>query len=133
MASPVHSKETSAGNAPSQEEPASREHAAKEKAAQKSDEDSLSTILTLAQRTSLIVLLATATASMRENISATFDAAATTSRAPSTDRELSQDEKIMNPNIDPGTADVEAHDQHRKMIMLREKELSAPKIALKME
>ena len=128
MATQAHSQVVSANDVPSREEQVSREHAAKEKAAQKSDEDSLTTILTLAQRTSLIVLLAAATASMRDNISATFDATATDSRDLSSDTHFSQDEKIMNPNIDPGTVDVEAHDRQKEMIMLREKELSAPKM-----
>ena len=128
MATQARSQDISTKDLPSQEEQVSREHAAKEKAAQKSDEDSLTTILTLAQRTSLIVLLAAATASMRDNISATFEAAATSSGNLSPDANFSKDEKIMNPNIDPGTADVEAHDRQRKMVLLREKELSAPKM-----
>ena len=38
----------------------------------------------------------------------------------------SEDDKIMNANIDPGTADVARYDAERKLKQQREKELSAP-------
>ncbi|KAI4140693.1 MAG: hypothetical protein LQ340_007819, partial [Diploschistes diacapsis] len=125
----------------SQEERASQKQQEQHRAQSKDGdnyEESLTTILTLAQRTQLTILLAAATAHMRDSLSATFDAKANMSsdmasiqQSSSSDRkegEMTEDEKIMNPNIDPGTVDVAAHDKERKMLAAREKELSAPKM-----
>ena len=68
---------------------------------------------------------------MRDAIAATFDASATLGpdiASSDPDDPFVDDNKIMNPNIDPGTADVEAHDRERRMLAAREKELSAPKM-----
>ena len=112
----------------SQEEKASEKHHEAQKQSSGNEEESLTTILDTQQRTQLIILLATATASMREALSATFDASATLSSEAAAHKEMSEDDKIMNPNIDPGSADVSAHDKERKMMAAREKELSAPKM-----
>ena len=117
-----------AENATSREEQASEEHHEAQKGSSDDSEESLTTILDAQQRTQLIILLATATASMRDAISATFDASATLLPGAATHKDLSEDEKIMNPNIDPGSADVTAYDKERKMMAAREKELSAPKM-----
>ena len=112
----------------SQEEKESEKHHEAQKGSSDEDEESLTTILDVQQRTQLIILLATATASMREAISATFDASATLSSEMSAHKTMSEDDKIMNPNVDPGSADVAVHDKERKMMAAREKELSAPKM-----
>ena len=41
---------------------------------------------------------------------------------------MSEDEKILNANIDPGKVDVTQYDQERKLMEQREKELAAPRI-----
>ncbi|MCJ1330843.1 hypothetical protein MMC10_007530 [Thelotrema lepadinum] len=119
----------------SSEERVSREQQQKsqEKGSENESGESLTTILSLQQRTQLIILLAAATATMRDSLSATFDAKATMGSDMANYRDdnkkaLSEDDKIMNPNIDPGTADVEAHDRERRMLAAREKELSEPKM-----
>ncbi len=95
----------------------------------KSDEQSLSTILDPGQRSELTLLLASATSSMRKVIEVTFDPSQT--EAPDFMGEmtgLSDEEKIMNPNIDTASVDVEAYDKQRKEHEKRVKEISAPKM-----
>jgi hypothetical protein len=41
---------------------------------------------------------------------------------------ISEDDKILNPNIDPGRVDVDQYDRERNLMEQREKELAAPKI-----
>lgn len=41
---------------------------------------------------------------------------------------ISEDDKILNPNIDPGRVDVDQYDRERNVMAQREKELAAPKI-----
>ena len=41
---------------------------------------------------------------------------------------MSEEEKILNANIDPGKVDVTQYDQERKLMEQREKELAAPRI-----
>ena len=64
---------------------------------------------------------------MRKTIESNFDPNATLS-TDLIDHLTSEDDKINNPNIDPGTVDVEAYDRERKMKEQREKELSEPKM-----
>ncbi|MCJ1250661.1 hypothetical protein MMC30_007889 [Trapelia coarctata] len=90
-------------------------------------EDSLTTILSPEQRSDLTFLIARATASMRETIEKNFDPGAMLS-TDLVDELISEDEKILNPNIDPATVDVEQYDRERKLKEQREKELGAPKI-----
>ena len=99
----------------------------KEKDDSKDDNQDLSTILDEHQRGELTLLVARASEAMRKAIEANFDATATLS--PDLIGDLtSEDEKIMNPNIDPATVDVEQFDRERKLKEQREKELSAPKM-----
>lgn len=91
------------------------------------NEDSLTTILSPDQRSELTLLIARSTASIRENIEKNFDPRAMLS-PDLVDDLTSEDEKIMNPNIDPATVDVEQYDQERKLKEQRERELSAPKM-----
>ena len=91
------------------------------------NEDSLTTILNPNQRSDLTILLVRATASMRETIEKNFDPTAMLS-PDLVDELTSEDEKIMNRNINPATADVEQYDRERKLKEQREKELSAPKM-----
>ena len=91
------------------------------------DDESLTTILDTEQRSQLTLLLAFATARMREAVENNFDATATLS--PSLlQSQASEDDKITNPNIDTGTVDVEQYDRERKLKEQREKELNAPKM-----
>ncbi|KAA6415168.1 MAG: duf726 domain-containing protein [Lasallia pustulata] len=87
---------------------------------------SLTTVLDAHSRGELTLLIASATASMRKTIESNFDPSATLSRD-FLDDLTSEDDKILNPNIDPGTVDVEAYDRERKLREQREKELSEPK------
>ena len=99
----------------------------KEKHGAKEDDQDLSTILDEHQRGELTLLVARATEAMRKAIEANFDATATLSH--DIIGELtSEDDKIMNPNIDPATVDVEQFDRERRLKEQREKELSAPKM-----
>jgi hypothetical protein len=83
----------------------------------------LKSILNVKQRTDLTLLLAKTTESMRRNIIDNFDATATLNMSLIHESE-SEEDKIMNPNLDPGTADVEAYDRERKLMAEREKEIS---------
>ena len=134
---PKKSSESSDGtttkqNAVSEEEAASQQHHDAEKG--KGDDESLTTILDLRQRTQLTILLAAATATMREAIAATFDASIPltegTDGSPPSPRSkkkpLTEDEKMMA--VNPTTADVAQYDRERRLLATREKELSAPKM-----
>ncbi|KAL6717342.1 hypothetical protein ACLMJK_005257 [Lecanora helva] len=88
-------------------------------------EESLTTLLDEEQRGELTLLIATAAAAMRKTITSSFDANVGISQ--DLVQTLSSEyEKIMNPNINPGTADVSRLDGERKLKLQREKELSAP-------
>ena len=116
----------------SEEEAASQQHHDAEKA--NANDESLTTILDVRQRTQLTILLAAATATMREAIAATFDASIPgsegTDAKPASPRDkkkpLTEDEKMMA--VDPTTADVAQYDRERRLLAAREKELSAPKM-----
>lgn len=92
----------------------------------------LSTILNPHQRSDLTLLIAHATEAMRAAIAANFDPSATSpdliADLTGSTTTTSEDEKIMNPNIDPATVDVEQFDRERKLLAQREKELSAPRM-----
>ncbi|MCJ1229134.1 hypothetical protein MMC12_005799 [Toensbergia leucococca] len=91
------------------------------------DDQSLTTILNPDQRGELTLLIAGATASMRQAIESNFDATATLS-SNLVEELTSEDDKIMNPNVDTGDVDVEQYDRERNLKEEREKELSAPKM-----
>ena len=93
------------------------EEAPREKSDVPEDEESLTTVLDVQQRTQLTILLAAATATMRDNLSAAFEAEPADTR--------SQDEKIMAAEVDPGTADVVAQDKARKALEQRRKEVAS--------
>lgn len=103
-----------------EEKPAEEQHHGAE-------DQSLTTILDAPGRGELTLLIASATASMRKTIESNFDPSATLLTNP-IDEFISEDDKINNPNIDPGTVDVEAYDRERKLKEQREKELSEPKM-----
>ena len=63
---------------------------------------------------------------MRKTIISSFDASAGISQELAQELTTSEDDKITNPNIDPGTVDVAKMDAERKLKEQREKELSAP-------
>ncbi|KAL8947197.1 MAG: hypothetical protein Q9222_006496 [Ikaeria aurantiellina] len=91
------------------------------------EEESLTTILNIDQRGELTLLIASIMASMRKAIQLNFDANATLAAMPSK-LNTSEDEKILNTNTDPATADVGQLDQEKKLREQRRKELSAPKM-----
>ena len=135
LGKPSSSKDTSGTEAKSQEEAAGQQHHDSEAA--KPDGESLTTILDPRQRTELTVLLAAATATMRDTIAATFDAsispAEINSETPPASRDknkkpMTEDEKILDQSVDPSKADVAAFDRERRLLAAREKELSAPKM-----
>lgn len=103
-----------------EEKPAEEKHHGEE-------DQSLTTVLDAHGRAELTLLIASATASMRETIESNFDPSATLS-PDLIDDLTAEDDKINNPNIDPGTVDVEAYDRERKLKEQREKEVSAPKM-----
>ncbi|KAI9820771.1 MAG: hypothetical protein M1827_005141 [Pycnora praestabilis] len=95
----------------------------------KPDDQDLNSILNADQRGELTFLIASATSSMRKVIDDAFDANQT--EAPDLIGDLtglSDEEKIMNPNVDTSTADVEEFEKQRKALEKREKEVSGPKL-----
>lgn len=92
----------------------------------KNDGDDLSTILDESQRADLTLLLANVTESMRNIILYNFNATAGLNEFLFRET-MTEDQKILNASIDPGTADVAAYDKERKLREQFEKELSQPK------
>lgn len=95
----------------------------------KKDGDDLTTLLDPSQRAELTLLLANITESMRQTILEIFSASAGLNKA-LLKEEMTEDEKIMNAVIDPGTADVEALDRERKLQEQFLKELASPKMKM---
>lgn len=93
------------------------------------DGDDLTTILDPSQRADLTLLLANITESMRQNNLDIFSASAALNRS-LLKEDMTEDEKIMNSAINPGTADVEAFDRERKLKEQYLKELSSPKMKM---
>ncbi|KAL8760510.1 MAG: hypothetical protein Q9184_003308 [Pyrenodesmia sp. 2 TL-2023] len=91
------------------------------------DEKSLNTVLNVDQRGDLTLLIASIMASMRKAIEMNFDANATFSSG-SSKPPASEDEKILDTQTNPATADVDKLDQEKKLKEQRQKELSAPKM-----
>ncbi|KAG7008160.1 hypothetical protein G7Y79_00007g022850 [Physcia stellaris] len=92
------------------------------------EEESLTSILDENQRGELTLFIASITAAMRKTIESNFDASA--GPAPKSDppKDLrSEDEKIMNPDVDPATSDVAQLDKERKFREQQRKELSNEK------
>ncbi|KAL8767347.1 MAG: hypothetical protein Q9209_006110 [Squamulea sp. 1 TL-2023] len=94
---------------------------------QKSDpEQDLTTFLSESQCKDFILLVATITERMRRSIQDNFDPRATLTLLGESSK--SDDDKINNPDIDPGKVDVSAYEKERKTLAEREKELSAPDV-----
>jgi Protein of unknown function (DUF726) len=91
------------------------------------DGQDLTTILDESQRADFTLLLANATESMRKLIEDNFDASAGLNKALLREN-MTDDEKLMSADIDPGTADVTALDRERKLKEQYVKELSTPKM-----
>lgn len=91
------------------------------------DGQDLTTLLDDSQRADLTLLLANATQSMRKLIEDNFEATAGLNKALLREN-MTQDEKLMSADIDPGTADVAALDRERKLKEQYEKELSTPQV-----
>ncbi len=87
----------------------------------------LTTILDESQRGELTLLLANATESMRKLIEDNFNPSAGLNKALLREN-MTEDEKLMSAEIDPGTADVAAFDRERKLKEKYEKELNTPKM-----
>ncbi|KAL9035443.1 MAG: hypothetical protein Q9180_004860 [Flavoplaca navasiana] len=91
------------------------------------EEKSLTTILNIDQRGDLTLLIASIMASMRKAVELNFDANVALSSSP-TNSKASEDEKILNKDTDPATADVNKLDEEKKLREQRQKELAAPKM-----
>ncbi|KAL2352050.1 hypothetical protein BJ546DRAFT_990091 [Cryomyces antarcticus] len=92
------------------------------------DEQSLTSILSTPEdRSSLTLLIAHCTESMRKTITDTFDASQTGKPADII-TDLMDEDGFDNPNLDTSNVDVAAHDKAREERARREKELSAPKM-----
>ncbi|TKA63496.1 hypothetical protein B0A49_12606 [Cryomyces minteri] len=92
------------------------------------DEQSLTSILSTPEdRSSLTLLVAHCTESMRKAITDTFDASQTGKPADIV-TDLTSGDGLDNPNLDTSNVDVAAHDRAREERARREKELSAPKM-----
>ena len=106
------------------------------------EEVSLTTLLSATQRTELIILLATVTATMREAIENNFEASVAagpqkpepenateeTSKDAAAKDLPAQDPNAPNPNADAKDVDASYREQEQRLLALRERELSEPKI-----
>jgi Protein of unknown function (DUF726) len=106
---------------PSKQTPAKKQNGGSE------DGQDLTTILAESQRAYLTLLLASATMSMRRLIVDNFDASAGLSKALLREN-MSEDEKLMSADVDPGTADVVALDREKRLKEQYTKELSTPNV-----
>ncbi|KAL8852129.1 MAG: hypothetical protein Q9221_002952 [Calogaya cf. arnoldii] len=106
---------------------ASHEDKKQEEGKHEEEEKSLTTILNIDQRGDLTLLIASIMASMRKTVEMNFDANVALSSSPSKPT-ASEDEKIMNKDTDPATADVNKLDEEKKLKEQRQKELAAPKM-----
>ena len=93
------------------------------------DGEDLTTILDPSQRADLTLLIANITESMRQIILDNFSASAGLDKGLLRE-DMTEDEKIMNAKVNPGTADVEAFDRERKLKEQFLKELSSPKMKM---
>ena len=91
------------------------------------EDQSLTTILDTDQCSELTLLIAGATTSMRKTIESNFNATASVS-PDLIDEFTSEDDRIMNPNLDTSNVDVDQYEHERKLKEQREKDLSAPKM-----
>ena len=92
---------------------------------------SLTTVLpTDEDRAALTLLIADCTELMRKSILDTFDASQTGQQYDTliNMEPVTGDEAITNPNIDPGTVDVNAMDKAKKELETREKEVNSAKV-----
>ncbi|KAL8992804.1 MAG: hypothetical protein Q9169_006829 [Polycauliona sp. 2 TL-2023] len=89
-------------------------------------EQDLTTFFSESQCKDFTLLVATITERMRRSIQDNFDARATLTLLG--DSTKTDDDKINNPDIDPGNVDVSAYEKERKIMADREKELSAPDV-----
>jgi Protein of unknown function (DUF726) len=106
---------------PSKQTPAKKQNGGNE------DGQDLTTILDESQRAYLTLLLASATMSMRRLIEDNFDASAGLNKALLREN-MSEDEKLMSADVDPGTADVAALDREKRLKEQYAKELSTPNV-----
>lgn len=90
------------------------------------DQD-LGTILDTSQRAELTLLIANITEAMRALIEQAFNPSATLNQD-LINPKMSEDEKLMNANIDPGTVDVEAFDKERALLEAATKEVGSPEM-----
>jgi hypothetical protein len=104
-----------------------KQSSAKEPDESLNDGEDLTTILNESQRADLTLLLANATESMRKLIQDNFNASAGLNRGLLREC-MTEDEKLMSADIDPGAADVAAFDRERKLKEKYEKELSSPQM-----
>ena len=89
--------------------------------------ESLTTILTTAEdRTALINLIAECAETMRQSIIDIFDPKKTGQKSDMV-ADLTGDQALLNPDIDPGKVDVAEQDKLKKEMEQREKELSGKK------
>ncbi|CAL8580383.1 hypothetical protein XPA_006112 [Xanthoria parietina] len=107
---------------------ASHEDAKPSEAKHGEEEKSLTTILNIDQRGDLTLLIASIMASMRKTVEMNFVANVALSSSPSSKSTASEDEKILNKDTNPATADVNKLDEEKKLTEQRQKELAAPKM-----
>jgi Protein of unknown function (DUF726) len=106
---------------------ASKQQAANKQKDESKDGEDLTTILDEPQRGDLTLLLVNATESMRKLIEDNFKPSTGLNRGLLREN-MTEDEKLMRADIDPGTADVAAFDRERKLKEQYEKELSTQKM-----
>lgn len=91
-------------------------------------EQDLTTFLDDEQCADFTLLVSSITERMRESILANFDPSAGLNRDLLGDSSKSEDEKILNPDLDLSNVDVGAYDAEKKKLAEREKSLSEPKL-----
>ncbi|MCJ1476777.1 hypothetical protein MMC13_005446 [Lambiella insularis] len=91
-------------------------------------EQDLTTFLDDVQCADFTLLISTITERMRQSILSNFDPSAGLNKDLIGDSSKSEDEKILNPDLDLSNVDVGAYDAEKKKLAEREKQLSEPKL-----
>ena len=91
-------------------------------------EKGLTDFLADSQCSDLILLTTTIIERMRQCIIANFDPSAGLNRDLLGDKNKSEDEKILNPDLDLATVDVGVYDAEKKLFAEREKQISSPEV-----
>lgn len=102
------------------------QNAEQAKGQESNEEEGLTTLLSDEQCADLINLVAAVTELMRKSIEEIFDPIATLNQKLLGDPSKDEDDKILDPDIDPSTADISAFESEKKLLESRQKEVAIP-------